>query len=415
MKRKSIVFATVLFFVIIFFHIPVYSKTMIQYPLDRNEIKKAFERFLTIERSFIQRGLNNAAYYVPFIKEVFKKEKLPQDLVWLPLIESGFSVKAYSRAGACGLWQFMSRTAGYYHLNIDFWADERRDPFKSTEKAAKLLKNLYNYYDNWELALAAYNAGMGTVNHAIKKGDSRDFWKLRSMGLLKKETEEYVPRFFAAAYIAENHEKYGFTYNTGIHFPEFEILLIKEPVDLTVLARRSGIKLSMLQFLNPELRRFITPFGKSYKLRVPREKFADAVIVYKELPKEELAGVKWHRVRSGETLSEIAEKYQTKVSLIKRINNITNSKRVFAGRKILVPVSTKSKEFEEETAYIPPKKGFSTQEINYMVRNGDTIWDIARRYRTDVEMILAVNGLSFESIIMPGDEIKLWLDTALQR
>lgn len=414
MKRKIAVPAAVFFFVIIFFHLPAHSKTIFQHPLDRNEVKKAFERFLTTERTFIQRGLNNAVYYVPFIKEVLEKEKLPPDLVWLPLIESGFSVKAYSRAGACGLWQFMPRTAGYYNLNIDFWVDERRDPFKSTEKAAELLKSLYNYYNNWELALAAYNAGMGSVNYAIKKGKSRDYWRLRSMGLLKKETEEYVPRFFAAAYIAKNHEKYGFHYNTGIHFPEFEVLLIKEPVDLTVLARRSGIKLSMLQFLNPELRRFITPFGNSYKLRVPREKFADAIIVYKELPKEELAGVKWHMVRAGETLSEIAEKYQTKVSLIKRINNITNSKRVFAGRKILVPVNTKSNEFEEETVYIP-KKGFSAQEIRYTVKNGDTIWDIAMTYRTDVEMILAVNDLSFESIIMPGDEIKLWLDTALQR
>ena len=383
-------------------------------PAERAQVGQAFERFLTRERQFIQRGLNNAPYYLPFIKEVFEKEKLPEDLVWLPLIESAFSPNAYSRAGASGLWQFMPGTARFYHLKIDFWVDERRDPFKSTRKAAKLLKSLYNYYNNWELALAAYNAGIGSVNSAIKKGRSRDFWELTSKGYLKRETRDYVPRFFAAAYIAENHDRYGFVLDTGIKFPEYEILLVEKPIDLTIFAGKTGIKLSSLKQLNPELQRYITPFGENYKLRVPEEKLARALVVYNELPKEDLTGVRWHRVRTGETLGEIAENYDTKVSLLKRINNITNSKRVFAGVKILVPVHSESPDNESEWVYVP-RKGFETQEILYEVRNGDTIWGIANRYETEVEMIQAVNGLTFDTVIMPGDAIKLWIDTALQR
>jgi membrane-bound lytic murein transglycosylase D len=392
----------------------VFSATIIQEPDERLEVGLAFERFLTIERQFIQRGLNNAGYYLPFIKEVFNKERLPEDLIWLPLIESAFSTNAYSRAGACGLWQFMPGTARFYDLKIDFWVDERRDPFKSTEKAAKLLKSLYNYYGNWELALAAYNAGMGSVNLAIKRGRSRDFWELRTKGLLKRETREYIPRFYAAAYIAKNLNRYGFEIHTDAGFLEFETLLIEKPIDLTIFASKTGIKLGSLKKLNPELQRYVTPFGENYYLRVPREKLARALVVYKDLPKEELTGVRWHRVRSGETLSEISERYDTKVTLLKRINNIRNSKKVYAGTKILVPVHSESPDIENDPIYLP-KRGFNTQEITYEVKNGDTLWGIAKKYDTEVDLILAVNGLTFESVIMPGDAIKLWIDTALQR
>lgn len=351
--------------------------------------------------------------YLPFIKEVFIQASLPLDLIFLPLIESAFSPKAYSRAGASGVWQFMPSTARFYHLKIDFWVDERCDPFKSSEKAAALLKDLYKFYGNWELSLAAYNAGMGSVNQAIATGKTNDYWKLSSMYLLKRETREYVPRFLAAVHIAKNPISYGFTIDYSQRIPEFEIVNVRKPVDLTILGKKIDVRVNELMALNPELKRIITPIGRDYSLRVPKNKYAAAISAYHALPKDELTGVEWYTVRTGDTISEIAQKYNVNGALIKQINNITNPRRVFAGKKILIPVNLQSNSLEHMENY-KPKKGYLTQEIMYTIQRGDTIWDIANRYRTDIKTVLAINGLTFESIIMPGDEIKLWLDIALQ-
>ncbi|UCB46251.1 MAG: LysM peptidoglycan-binding domain-containing protein [Spirochaetota bacterium] len=382
---------------------------MVDDPLGRPEVNRALNQFLTRERAFIQRGLDNASLYVPVVKEILTERGLPEDLVWLPLIESAYSYRAYSPRGAAGMWQFMPSTARWYDLKIDFWVDERRDPFKSTKKAAQHLGELHRYYGSWELALAAYNAGMGAVNRAIKAGKSRDYWKLCRKGLLSRETRWYVPRFLAACEIGNNPYKYDFHFDESEKYPDFEVLDINRPVDLTILATRSGFKTETIRFLNPELRRLLTPFGRNYELRIPFKHYADALAVYHDLPAEELTGVKRYRVRSGETISEIAEKFDTSVYLIKLLNGVRNPKRLDAGRVILIPVESDDVVIDEWEFL--PKKGFYTQEIYYTIRDGDTLWEIAGRYRTDVETILAVNGLSFDSTIRPGDEIALWIDT----
>jgi len=388
------------------------ESTVFESALERPEVQRALERFLTRERDFVQRGLNNAPYYLPIVREALEKRELPGQLAWLPLIESAYSVRAFSRTGACGIWQFMPSTAKWYNLKIDFWVDERRDPIKSSGSAAQHLKELYHYYKNWELALAAYNAGMGSVNRAIKYGGTKNFWTLCSKGLLKRETRYYVPRFYAVSEIADHPQKYGFKLDEDVGFPDFELLRTDRPVDLAQLAERSGMKRETIVFLNPELRRLLTPIGRKYDLRVPRELYAKVLTVYHELPVGELAGVDMYRVKSGETLGEIAEKLDTSVSLIKLLNNIYNPRRLFAGRVILVPVG-EAGQIDDEAFF--PKWGFNTQEISYRIQRGDTLWEIASRYGTDVETILAINGLSFESTIRPGDEIALWIETAFCR
>jgi len=379
----------------------------------REEVSYALERFLLKERSFVQAGLSNSSFYLPLIREVFQSEGLPQELAWLPLIESGFSVYAHSKAGAVGLWQFMPSTARHYKMRIDFWIDERLDPFTSTEKAAKHLKDLYQYYQDWELALAAYNAGMGAVNRAITQGKTRDYWELCTKKLLRRETREYVPRFYAAVRISQNPDGYGFDCNGERTFPDFMLLESKKPVDLTILARKTGMELSELKFLNPELKRNITPLGEAYLLRIPVDAFSRALAAYRNLPEEEIYGLTWHTVRTGETLGDIARKYSTDMTLLQQINAIKRSSKILAGNKILIPVGTDVAVPQQVPAV--PRKGFSTQEIEYTVREGDTIWEIARVFRADVETILSLNGLSYGSIIMPGDRIILWTEIAFQR
>jgi len=401
-------------FIFLLLPLNIFAYFLANNSLDRIEVKREVDNFLTKERGFIQRGLNNAFIYLPIVEEIFEKKNLPHELIYLPLIESAYSVRAYSRAGACGIWQFMNGTARWYNLRNDFWVDERRDYFKSTKKAAQYLKDLFNYYNGWELALAAYNAGMGSVNHAIKKAKSKDYWKLCELELLKRETREYVPRFIAASIIGMNYEKYGFAINRDIKFPDFEILKVEKPVDLTILGRNTGISLNSLKFLNPELKRLITPFGRIYNLRVPKNYYAKALSVYLELPYEKLVSIKYHIVRPGETLGEIAQKYSSDIYLLKRINNISNPRRIYAGEKLVIPLSCDTKKFENETIFIP-KIGYNDQEISYTIQKGDTIWNISKTYKADIETLLYINGLSFDSIIYPGDDIKILLEIALRR
>jgi membrane-bound lytic murein transglycosylase D len=394
--------------------------------LEHEEVQRELRKLTTKERAFLQRGFDNAPMYIGIAEKALRERGLPDELAYLPLIESGYSVKACSRAGAVGMWQFMAGTARLYRLRVDYWVDERRDPFKSSEKAADHLRDLYEWFGSWELALAAYNAGSGSVNRAIDKGKTRDFWELCALGLLKRETREYVPRFYAAAAIAANPEEHGFGFTRDGGFPEFEVLRAQKTIDLTILGDTSGVGLASLQRLNPELRKVITPFGEKYELRVPKRSFDRVLTAYENLPKDVFRNVKRHRVKTGETLGEIALRYGTDLYLLKKINDIDNAKRLKAGDRILVPVSGRftaqgagPAEYEEldregRASGTETKKIFGTQTIGYRVKQGDSVWSIARKYATEVDRVLDANGLSFESIIKPGDEIELWLDLPMR-
>src|SRR5437773_6510306 len=219
-------------------------------------------------RDRFEQWLSRFERYRPSVQNIFTEFKLPVDLVFLSLVESGFNTNAVSRAKAVGPWQFMKPTAKMYGLRVDSWVDERRDPVKSTLAAAQYLRDLYHLFGSWPLAMAAYNAGEGKVGRAIARKQDNDFWGLVDTKLLRRETKEYVPRFLAAAQIAKDPGRFGFTVSPQTPM-EFEEVVITRPIHLKTAAQAAGVTHAELKLLNPELRKDMTPPDPAYLLKVP--------------------------------------------------------------------------------------------------------------------------------------------------
>jgi len=230
--------------------------------------------FQTSGREAFARWLSRSERYIPMMKRVLRNEKLPEDLVYLAMIESGFSPHAYSVASAVGPWQFMSGTGKRYALRIDQWIDERRDPFKSTVAAAMYLKELYGLFNkDWYLAAAGYNAGENKILRAIEMYNSKDFWQLAKGSYLKRETRDYVPKLLAAAIIAKDPAKYGFADVAYLTPIELDTIIIPSRTDLELVAKICDVPYQTVRDLNPELRRWCTPPDyPKYELKIPKGK-----------------------------------------------------------------------------------------------------------------------------------------------
>ena len=214
--------------------------------------------------------LSRSTRYTRMMKSILREEGIPEDMVYLSMIESGFNTHAYSPSRASGPWQFMKHTGKRYGLKVNEWVDERRDPVKSTRAAGRYLTYLHNLFDSWSLAMAAYNAGEGRIKGALRRSNSTDYWSLMGTRYIKPETKNYVPKFIAARLIAEAPEKYGFTdidYHDDFVFDE---VVLKKQMKLSDVAVYAGTTMKEIKELNPELRRDSTPPVQSYRLRVPR-------------------------------------------------------------------------------------------------------------------------------------------------
>lgn len=404
--RKLVPLISFLVFLFLFFRVSWDSYGFELDNFERVEVQKTTIRLLEYERSFLERSFKNFQIYREIIFKEVKKAGLPDILVYLPIIESGCSPRAHSRAGAVGLWQIMPSTAYDYNLRIDYWVDERKDPVKSTKVALKYLQRLFRYYHNWELALAAYNSGPANVNRAIKKGNSRDYWILRKRGLLSRETSWYIPRFYAIVKIAEEPESFNLNIKSEkIKDFNFQIIELEKSVSLKELCRRAGVSYSELRFLNPELRKAITPPGKKYRLKVPVNSFGSFLSAYHGIKKEFIEDVTIYTVRSGDTIGDIAEKFSTSIQLIKLINGLRNS-RIYAGQELIIPVNNKKVASRvSDSSRMVNYRGWYTSSIRYRVRKGDTVWNISKRFRIEMEIILALNGLGYNETLRPGDEL----------
>lgn len=308
-------------------------------PVVRNEkVELWLDYFQGRGRKWMNIWLERSGKYVPFMRKILRDHDLPEDLVNLAMIESGFSSRAYSRARAVGPWQFMKATGKLYGLQADFWVDERRDPKKSTIAAAQHLKDLYDQFQSWKLAAAAYNAGPGKVQRAIRRYKTEDFWELTKGRYLRPETRHYVPKMIAAALIAKEPEKYGFM-NIQYESPlEYDKVIVKFPVNLFTLAEKTQTSLEDLMAINPELNHPVTPPGISeYELRVPTGKSDQFLTALNSFTDEDRRNYTAHRIRRGDTLGRLAAIYNVKEKEILKANSLKTSRDLRQGRDILIP------------------------------------------------------------------------------
>jgi membrane-bound lytic murein transglycosylase D len=344
----------------------------------------------------IERGLARAGTYLPMIREKLAAADLPQDLAYLPLIESAFSTTAYSRAKAHGLWQFIAGTGRRYGLAVGSLLDERRDPELSTDAAIAYLKDLYLEFGDWNLALAGYNSGEGNVRRAIQRSGSRDFWTLQTH--LPKETRNYVPAFIASVIVAKQPEHFGFPPIAEDDW-HYDRVVVGDPLDLQFLARELDLEVAAMRELNPAIRLDLTPAGRDTAIRLPPGYGARAEQVLASTPTSQWAPRTMYTVRKGDTLSAIAQHHGSTVADIRQANGL-RSTLIHPGQNLIVPrAGTASR------APVEPVQQRVAHGDTYVVQRNDTLWEIARSFGVSVDNLCAANGLSARRPIRPGQRL----------
>jgi membrane-bound lytic murein transglycosylase D len=304
------------------------------------KVEQFIQYFQTDIRERFVTYLSRSRKYIPSMRKLLKEQGLPEDLVYIALIESGFEPSAYSRSKASGPWQFISQTGKRYGLKVNWWVDERRDPEKSTIAAAKHLKDLYERFECWYLAAAGYNAGEYKIIRAMKRYRTEDFWSLANYRYLKRETKNYVPQMIAAALIAKDPEKYGFT---DVEYQEplrYEKLKIPELTGLSLIAKACETSLEEIKDLNPEILRGVTPpDDPDYEIKIPFGKKDVFLKNFESLQPVESFQFKTHSVKNGETLAGIARVYRVDLDPLLEINHLKKTSRISKGTTLLIPLS----------------------------------------------------------------------------
>ncbi len=293
--------------------------------------------------------LSRSTKYIETMKNILIQKGLPEDLVYLPLIESGFNVNARSPAKAVGPWQFIESTAKRYGLVVNWWVDERKDPIKSTEAAARYLSDLYRMFGDWSLALAAYNAGEGRVSRAINKYGENDYWNLLGTRYLPKETKDYVPKFIAAITIAKQPESFGFD-TLKEHKPiNYDEVVITSPTDIDVIAKCAETTVDVIKELNPELKRWATPLNvKEYKIRIPsntQEKFLEN---FEKIPIEKRFSYDTYIIKKGDTLNKIVRNTKFSTTVLYEMNGTEIFRNPKPGTEIKIPPNDKFTPLNED-------------------------------------------------------------------
>jgi membrane-bound lytic murein transglycosylase D len=342
-------------------------------------------------RGTLENALVRSGRYEDMIRRILKQEGVPQDLIYLAQAESGFHPLALSRVGARGIWQFMASRGRGYGLQRDWWIDDRQDPEKATRAAARHLKDLYQQFGDWYLAMAAYNSGPGTVQSAVKRTGYADFWELYRRNVLPRETRNYVPIIVAVTIMAKNPGQYGLDHLEKTQPLASDVVKIDYPVDLRLVAECVDASLTDLEDLNPSLLRMTTPKDHEFELHLPagtKEKFQTAIAA---IPTNMRVWWRYHKVQPGETLASIARTYRSTPKAIAEANNLEEDVVLVPDSKLTIPIAPGKRAITEEATY-------ARHATRYRLRKGDTVQKVADNFGVPPAMIRRWNHLKGDSL-----------------
>ena len=364
--------------------------------------------FQTSGKQSFSRWLSHSSRYIPMMKEILKREGMPEDLVYVAMIESGFQMHARSWANAVGPWQFISGTGRHYALRIDQWIDERKDPVKATTAAALYLKELYGLFKgDWYLATAGYNAGENKILRAISMYNTNDFWELSRGSYLKRETKEYVPKLLAAAIIAKDPARYGFTDIAYLTPIEYDTVSIPSRTNLDLVAKLCGASYESIKELNPDLRHWCTPPNyPNYQLKIPKGSKQQFEAEYAKVPENQrfTERVLYSRYLASkkDTIRGVARRFGTSPAILAELNSLDAKSRI-VGKTLLVPVKqTVDFSHEGRTAKSTAKGSFAKF---YTIKSGDTLSSLSKRFNVSTKLLSAWNNLKVKVALKPGRRI----------
>ena len=363
---------------------------------------------------YLQRVQERSSRYLYHIVGVLREKQVPLDIALLPIIESAYEPFAYSHGQASGLWQFIPMTGRRFKLEKNWWQDERRDALQSSEAAAKYLSYLHRYFDgDWQLAVAAYNAGEGTVRKAVRRNQAKglpiDFFSLD----LPKETTAYVPKLIALAEIFRHPQQYGIELIPIANKPYFDYVTLDSQLDLAQAAKLIDVPVEEIYYLNAGLNRWATPPSKHYNFKVPVDKKQLLIDELAKLPASQR--VNWHRytIKSGDSLGEIAEKYNSRIDLIQQINTL-DGHTIVVGKTLMIPTASAGGQSYAHSQSARNNKKKSRQPKNYqyktyhIVEPGDSFWSLSQRYGESTKVLAKWNARAPKDPLRVGEKLVIW-------